>query len=57
MVIPAGLYYWWNPKLAPTLEKIMAWNIEIGNCVAISTGCTALKVYACNSEMKPIGTK
>ncbi|HEY5915488.1 MAG TPA: RHS repeat-associated core domain-containing protein [Verrucomicrobiae bacterium] len=55
--IPAGSYYWWNPDLAPTNERIMQWNIKIGNCVEIPTGCKSIKVYACNSEMKPEGTK
>lgn len=57
MEIPAGSYYWWNPGLAPTNEKEMQWNIKIGNCVEVTTGCKSIKVYACNSEMKPIGQK
>jgi RHS repeat-associated protein len=55
--IPAGAYYWWNPELSPTNEGIMAWNIQIGNCVEIPTGCKRIKVYSCNSEMKPKGQK
>lgn len=55
--IPAGAYYWWNPELSPTNEGIMAWNIQIGNCKQIPTGCKSIKVYACDSEMKPKGQK
>jgi len=44
--IPAGAYYWWNPELSPTNEDIMAWNIKIGNCTEIATGCKDIKVYA-----------
>ena len=55
--IPAGSYYWWNPELAPTNERIMKWNITIGNCEEVQTGCKSIKVYACNSEMKPEGQR
>jgi hypothetical protein len=55
--IPAGSYYWWNPDNALDNEPIMQWNIEIGNCVEIPTGCKSIKLYACDSEMKPEGTK
>jgi hypothetical protein len=57
LVIPAGIYYWRNPDKAPTNEKRMKWNIKIGNCMEVTTGCKSIKVYACDSEMKPEGQK
>jgi hypothetical protein len=55
--IPANAYYWWNPDKAKTNERIMQWNIKIGNCIEIPTGCKSIKVYSCKSAMKPEGQK